>query len=74
MRRHWFSGARLCTLSEVPPSKRLEQAESRLHEALNGGRARRRHWRRRLEAHTRLDTDATRMEIDRHHRLESTRP
>jgi hypothetical protein len=55
----------------VTSSKRIEQAELRLHQALSGGRARRRNWRRRLEAHTRLDTDATRKEIDRHHRSES---
>jgi hypothetical protein len=64
----------LCKLWEVPSSKSLEQAESRLRDALSGGRARRQHWRRRLEAHTRLDTDAYRMQIDRHHRLESMRP
>ena len=60
----------MCRLCEVSSSKRAEQAELRLHQALSGGRARRRHWRLRLEAHTRLDTDATRKEIDRHHRLE----
>jgi hypothetical protein len=58
----------------MPSANRAQQAERRLHDALKGGQARRLHdWRRRSEAHTRLDTDAARLEIDRHHRLESPR-
>jgi hypothetical protein len=53
------------------PTKRTQLAEQRILEALGTGRIRRFRVQRRLyERDTRLDVDAARMALDRHHRSE----
>ena len=53
------------------PSNRAQLAERRILEAIRTGRIRRFRIQRRVyERDTRLDVDAARIALDRHHRIE----